>query len=914
MGGEAAATSAARELSSLDQLIDGLASETLDRILKDTPGAGPTKAERLERRLLGMPSPPRARNKGGRKKEVPQIKQEKPKQLSKKQLKAEERRKARELEAIAEDLRRKKAEEEDKAARRAEREDEERKRQAAERAAEAARVAAEEAEKAESAAAKRRLEQAAKEREREKARTLKAKQDELRKQREDKAQADARRRAEAAAERADRKARAEAEKERARHDAKLRREQKAEAERKKREAKIAEERTRREQERAEAREQQRKQHEAREAAKVAERERLAAVAERQQLVAQAAQPATEEWPSIGDTIRNRPENAAPDRNPDRLAEGTGADPAAIDDGRSSRRKEEKKSSEVPGKAEDIVRIGPGNAASGRTKPDPAQLQSTALDGSQRVGAEVPSVPTLPHGGDTVHHVFSNLHDFQIGQTPQLAQPVSPNLAAPSYVSAEHFAGSNHDHAARSNVPPVDSVGHDAPSDHPSDVWPPSVAHQPPAESDPSSLWGPPQATSAKGWSQSDVSGQQFGWSASGTSAAEGQPDLWPSMPDPIGHGLSTGLLSSSNIGGPLPTTTVEQRPDWFGERGREWPRQDDAQVVHDETSAAWDTTGGLTSGDTLPWADAGASPNLGWEDDSLRKGWPLDGTTPESLDPSPWGVSSLLNHPSDSDRVPTAGLQQTDWSAPGANAPDNHNTWGSAGPFSGASDGWDPQAHSEVTVPATPWGESSGRQSQRPAPPGLAPHQSGWSGVPVSKPFCRVTPQEFASAQTMMHAPIVGLDGASAPTWGNGGHTGGAPSWGLPSVAVPTQPGGLTSSGQRCVLTVHGFVQMADARKVRAFVEGKFKVCGYSEVSQMGCVLIELANEIEATLVKDLIGQIRMSGQLLHVDFASPDVEDSFKLLQQQHQPHVGHIDTLPRGVPLTAAPGQDIFPSHGYH
>jgi len=115
-----------------------------------------------------------------------------------------------------------------------------------------------------------------------------------------------------------------------------------------------------------------------------------------------------------------------------------------------------------------------------------------------------------------------------------------------------------------------------------------------------------------------------------------------------------------------------------------------------------------------------------------------------------------------------------------------------------------------------------------------------------------------------------------------------------------------------CVLTVHGFVNMTDARKVKAFVESKYTVRGYNEVAPMGCALMELANEVEAGQVKDLLSQVRMSGgQLLKVEFASPDVVETFRTLQLQRthpvpllqQPppmHMGGVPTSQHmGVPI---------------
>lgn len=285
-----------------------------------------TKLQRLELSLNGISPTAVTRHKqsaGSRKKETPQIKQEKPKQLSKKQQKAEERRKALELVQIAEDLKRKAEEAEDKAARRAEREEEERARAAAERAAEAAKLARVEAEKAE----KRRAEQAAKEKEREKererAKADKARADAIKAR----AELEAKRRAEIEAEKHERRVRAEAERERVKQEARLRREQKAEAERRKREMKAQEDSARREQERERQAALQRLERDAREASAIAERERQAAL-----LISPVATPvglqqhaeATHEWPSIGDSLRSRKDSV-----------GHAAGPASRDGGSSS---------------------------------------------------------------------------------------------------------------------------------------------------------------------------------------------------------------------------------------------------------------------------------------------------------------------------------------------------------------------------------------------------------------------------------------------------------------------------------------------------------------------------------------------------------------------------------------------------
>lgn len=61
----------------------------------------------------------------------------------------------------------------------------------------------------------------------------------------------------------------------------------------------------------------------------------------------------------------------------------------------------------------------------------------------------------------------------------------------------------------------------------------------------------------------------------------------------------------------------------------------------------------------------------------------------------------------------------------------------------------------------------------------------------------------------------------------------------------------------------------------------KYPIAGYREVPQMGCALIELKSEVEAGLVKDLLRHVQCGGRPLNVDYASPDVVESFKLLQQ---------------------------------
>ena len=95
---------------------------------------------------------------------------------------------------------------------------------------------------------------------------------------------------------------------------------------------------------------------------------------------------------------------------------------------------------------------------------------------------------------------------------------------------------------------------------------------------------------------------------------------------------------------------------------------------------------------------------------------------------------------------------------------------------------------------------------------------------------------------------------------------------------------------------------MSDARKVKAFVEGQYTVRGYNEVAPMGCALIELASEAEASQVKDMLTQVRMSGQQLKVDFASPDVVETFTTLKQQRiQPPTPLLQPLTHiGVPTS--------------
>jgi hypothetical protein len=997
--GEASATTAAHELSSLDQLIDGMASVTLDRILNETPGAAPVKLERLERQLHGVSSPPPTRHKSGpgRKKETPQIKQEKPKQLSKKQQKAEKRRKAQELEAIAEDLRRKAVEAEDKATRRAKREEEERKRAAAERAAEVARLATIEAEKAEKVAVQRRLEQAAKEKDREKARAVKQKQEAARKQREDKAQVDARRKAAAESERVERKARAEAGRERTKQEAKVRREQKAEAERRKRDAKIAEDRAQREQDRAAARAQQQKQHkEARETAKLAEEERLVDVERVQQVAAPEPQSGTEEWPSIGDSLRGRADSfvGTPPKRPTQstsgvsLAQGTANTQAVIGDvvthdpprptvvaSSSSMQAHSPRAqptsprveprSALPPQQQQQQRRSPGRP--GRTRRPKGNFsvpQSVAAPSAvQTLGmpAAVPQ-PAMAAAASTVgNEAYSLLSEgpllhvsHHLGQS---AHPVSPPvtdsisaLGGPSFLggsSARDAPG--HRLPQEAALLPSALLGHDhaAPLQLPqsSEPWPPSTGHRAAPETGGGAqgdLWGPPrddpgEALGSLGWSRPEPVGQQqFGWGGGGSvgssvdSAIPPPNSLWSSSTAATdGIGVSGGVHTSARVtavesgsgGSSLPTMTAgTQNSGWLG--GVDWLQPDSTQLgtgaigTPPVSSPKWAAGGGLTPAETLPWADSGVGATSlggGWEDEPLHAGscWGLNGVVSGSANPSPWNSGPRIEPHGDH----STGGNPPDWAVQPSTTAAGQSTWGAVGPFGGggggggASTGWDPQPqkHADVATHGAlgTWSEPS-VSGARHAPPGLTPPQANWlssaGGVPFSEPS-----KPFGGGDvghSFLPPQAMHREQGQAATWGGVGHEAPAPAWMPPTAPpIPIPDGGLQSRsvGQRCVLTVHGFAQMADARKVRAFVEGKFTVRGYSEVGQMGCALVELESETEATLVMEMLRQVHVNGQLLNVDFASPDVVESFRQLQ------------LPRDPIRMSDPRQDRFHTHSY-